>query len=442
MSRPTRSTILEFGAATLLFAAISVVSKYGQTITLVRYWDSDEYYWMTYNMATHQPIRASAPWVYRILIPWLASFPSRYLLARGYPYHVLTYPYYVINVTAALVTAFLLIVWLKKYVESRGIRLLVVALFLAEWHGPARFVYFYPMYVDPPFIVFLFGGLMLIDSNREDAPERISPLLTLVCMLGTFCRESMILIPLTFIVAHNPWTAGPRGWHWRRDLPSVAAPLVASVLALAFAHAAVSPKSPYSSAEAALTMSRQKPVFTWVLAWFFTFGPGVVAVICTDWKGALAFLRQRPDLAFYLSACGLFGFFGGTDTERVLFWALPVVYLLAARAAERQWTAHTSRLLLTVLALAQVISERTLWPIPDVLTSPTAFRDLGSAGARLHAALNRVIVMDDYYWNLWSFFGSRRWHALLLAYDLLFVAAIVAWTRRRVESARNQDFPV
>jgi hypothetical protein len=189
-------------------------------------------------------------------------------------------------------------------------------------------------------------------------------------------------------------------------------------------------------------MSRQKPVFTWVLAWFFTFGPGVVAVICTDWKGALAFLRQRPDLAFYLSACGLFGFFGGTDTERVLFWALPVVYLLAARAAERQWTAHTSRLLLTVLALAQVISERTLWPIPDVLTSPTAFRDLGSAGARLHAALNRVIVMDDYYWNLWSFFGSRRWHALLLAYDLLFVAAIVAWTRRRVESARNQDFPV
>ena len=434
MSRPTRSTILEFGVATLLFTLISVLSWYAQKITLIRFWDSDEYYWMTYNMATHQPVRASAPWVYRILIPWLASFPFRYLLTRGYPYSVIAYPYYAINVTAALVTTYLLIVWLRKFVESRSVRLLVVALFLAEWHGPARFVHFYPIYVDPPFMVFLLGGLMLIDNSREDAPERISPLLTLICVLGTLCRETMILIPLTFIVAHNPFTAGPRGWNWRRDLPPVGAPLVSSLLALAFAHVVVAPKSPYSATEAVLRMSRQKPVFTWALAWFITFGPGVVAVICADGKGALQFLKHRPHLAFYLSACGLLGFFGGTDTERVLFWALPVVYVLAARAAEQRWTILKSGLLLTVLGLAQGVSERVLWSIPDVLTSPTAFRDAGSLRPSVFAALNRTIVMDDYYWNLWSFFGSRRWHALLLAYDVLFVVAIVAWTRRRAES--------
>ena len=160
----------------------------------------------------------------------------------------------------------------------------------------------------------------------------------------------------------------------------------------------------------------------------------VVAVICADGKGALQFLKHRPHLAFYLSACGLLGFFGGTDTERVLFWALPVVYVLAARAAEQRWTILKSGLLLTVLGLAQGVSERVLWSIPDVLTSPTAFRDAGSLRPSVFAALNRTIVMDDYYWNLWSFFGSRRWHALLLAYDVLFVVAIVAWTRRRAES--------
>ena len=38
--------------------------------------------------------------------------------------------------------------------------------------------------------------------------------------------------------------------------------------------------------------------------------------------------------------------------------------------------------------------------------------------------------MDDCYSNLWSFFGSRPWHALLLAYDVIFVAGIVVWMRR------------
>ena len=429
-----RSTIRECGIATLLFAAISAASLYAQKITLIRYWDSDEYYWMTYDMATHQPILASAPWVYRVLIPWLASLPTRYFLARGYSYTVIAYPYYVVNVAAALVATWLLIVWLRRFVESRGIRLIVVALFLCAWHGPARFVYFYPMYVDPPFIVCLLGGLVLIEASRQQGPARISPLLTAVCVLGTLCRESMILIALTFIVARNPWSAGPRSWRWRRDLPAVGAPLAASLLALGLAHAVVSPKFPYSATDAALLMIRQKPAFTWVLAWFITFGPAVVALIAVDWRGALDWLRQRPEFAFYLAACGALGFIGGTDTERLLFWALPIVFALAARAMERHRYVLTNASLAATLVLSQIVSARLLWPIPDVLTSETALRDVPSLGGRVYAALNRVVVIDDYYWNLWSYFGSRPWHALLLAYDVIFVIAIVAWTRRRAKS--------
>jgi len=440
MARPTRSTLFEIGAAILLFTVVSVATLYQQKITLIRYWDSDEYYWMTYNMATRQPIRASAPWVYRIGVPWVASLPFRYLLTRGYPYWTIKYPYYIMNVSAALATTLLLIVWLRRFVDSVVIRLLVVLMFLVEWHGPVRFVYFYPVYVDPVFIVFLLGGLMLIEHSRGHSPGRVSPLLAVVCALGTLCRESMIVVALAFIVAHNPFSA-PTRTAWRRDLVAAAAPLVASLLAIVFAHAIVTPKAPYSATAEALRVSTEKPLFTWALAWFLTFGPGVAAVIAYDGRAALQFLRQRPYLAFYLIACGLLGFAGGTDTERVLFWALPVVYVLAARAVERDWPVLKSGPLPIVLLAAQMISARVLWPIPDVLTSPMAFGDVTRLGPRVYSALNRVVVIDDYYWNLWSYFGSRRWHALLLAYDVAFAIAIVVWMRWRATGSIRSACP-
>jgi hypothetical protein len=430
MERPARSAFGELAVATLLFAIVSLASWPLQKITLIRYWDSDEYYWMTYNLATGQPIRASAPWVYRIGVPWLASIPSRVLLRIGYPYYTLAYPYYVINIASALATAWLLILWLRRFTASPAVRLLMVALFLVAWHGPARFVYFYPMYVDSPFILCLLAGLLIVDDSRRGSLARASLLLTALSFAGTFCRESMILIPLTFIVAHNP-LAPAASARRMRDAFWLLLPLVASIAALVATHVLASPKAPYSTLDAALLVIRQKPAFTWALAWFITFGPAVAAVIWFDRARARDWLRERPELAFYLAACGVLGFIGGTDTERLLFWALPVVYTLAARAIERHRAVLAGGALAAVLIASQLVSARVFWPIPDVLTSPTALRDVPSFGARVYAALNRIVVMDDYYWNLWSFFGSRPWHAVLLAYDLVFVAGVVWWMGRR-----------
>jgi hypothetical protein len=431
MERPSRPAFGEFLAATLLFAIVSLVSWHFQKIRLIRYWDSDEYYWMTYNFATGQPIRASAPWVYRVGVPWLASIPSRFLLRGGYPYYTLAYPYYAINAAAALATVWLLIVWLRRFVESPAVRLVVVALFVAAWHGPVRFLYFYPMYVDPPFILFLLVGLLLIDLTRERPIAYAALLLTVVAVAGTLCRESMILIPLTFIVARSPWASPGRAARSFGDTVCLLVPLAAALLTLQFTHRITAPKASYSTVDGVLTVVRQKPVFTWVLAWFITFGPAVVAVIGFDWRRAVDWLRDRPELAFYMTACGVVGFIGGTDTERLLFWALPVVYVLTARAMERHQAVLSGGALAAMLVLSQVVSARLLWPIPDVLTSPTALRDVPSLGGRIYAALNRVIVMDDYYWNLWSFFGSRPWHAALLVYDVLFVALLLFLMRQR-----------
>ena len=67
-----------------IFAFFTCVSAYTQQITLIRFWDSDHYYWTTYYFATHHPVTAAAPYVYRIGLPWLVSFANPYRFGEVY----------------------------------------------------------------------------------------------------------------------------------------------------------------------------------------------------------------------------------------------------------------------------------------------------------------------------------------------------------------------
>ena len=50
---------------------------------------------------------------------------------------------------------------------------------------------------------------------------------------------------------------------------------------------------------------------------------------------------------------------------------------------------------------------------------------------KIVSAMNRLFVMNDFYWNLWSNFGSRPFHLLRLACYAAFSALIIAWLRAR-----------
>ena len=421
---------LEFGAVSLIFAAVTLLSAYLQAARPLLFGDAKEYYGMAQQFGAGLPFAmAEAPFVYRIATPWLAGFATRPLI-----YDVV--PFFVINITSAFVIALLLLVWLRQFVASPAVRLLLVTMFLAEWHGPARFVYFYPIYVDPLFIVFLMAGLLLVVRTRLQPPERVAPVLALVVFLGTLSRESMVVVALAFIACHNAFTAGSRNWR-PRDAVWAIVPLLAALLALAYTRAVGFPTAPYSPLSEPLSMLHKKPVFTWVLAYFFTFGPAALALIAADGRRAIEFLRSRPELAVYLVSCGILSFFGGTDTERIACWGAPVVYLLVGRAIERHWTALRSVPLVAVLVGAQVVSERILWPIPSTYYIVKAFTDFDSRLAQLYDAVNRLIVIDTHYANLWSYFGSRPWHALLLAYDISFVVVVALWIRARASRLRT-----
>jgi hypothetical protein len=408
---------LELLAASGAFAAVSVFSAHLQQFTPVPFADAEEYLDMTRQYeAGARIVHASAPFVYRVATPWLASLGS----------------YYLVNIAAALAATLLLVVWLRRHVETRFARLFTIVLFLATWIGPARFVYFTPVYVDPLFIALSMAGVLLVDATRDWLAMRAGWLVAALVFVGTFSRETMVLVALAFAALHTPWTARAR---WRfRDAIAAVIPFVAAAAAELIVRRLAMPTETYSAAGQLLTLARQKPFFTWVLSWFFVFGPGVVALIAIDGRRSAAWLRSRPHLVAFLAGCGMLAFVGGTDTERITLWSAPVVYALAGRAIDHCRRVWTKPALALVLGAAQLVSSRLLWPVPSNGYVVTEFAGEAGRGQVLDL-INRLVVIDTHYGNLWSYWGSRTWHAIVLAYDLVFVAIVVWFARDMMKSA-------
>lgn len=414
----------------LVFAAVSAFSAHIQTATTqpfgAKYLEMARQY-----RAGARIVHAPAPWVFRIATPWLASFAS--------PSDEAT-PFYVINITSALTATILLWVWLRRFVGSFVVQLLLVSSFIAVWVGPARFVYFTPAYVDPLFIVFMLAGILFVDATRDHPPGRGAGLLAILVFLGTLSRESMGIVALAFAVAHGPFAALRMGR--LRDAFWASLPLAAALAALVFISRVAIPSEPYTLSSMPLKVIREKPLYTSALSWFFAFGPAVVALVAADGSGAFEFLRGEPHLAVYLAGCVLLSYFGGVDDERVSLWAAPVVYVLAGHAIGRYKHALRSVLLVTVLAVAQIVSARLLWPIPVQGTDVAPLSGTGSIRDWVFDLLNRLIVVDTHYGNLWSFWGSRRLHLVLFAYDVAFVLLIVTWMRVLERHACTGDVPL
>src|SRR5947208_16694825 len=110
---------------------------------------------------------------------------------------------------------------------------------------------------------------------------------------------------------------------------------------------------------------------------------------------------------------------------------MPILYVLVAAAIERNTAVLSRAALAATLACAQAISERIFWPVPDPGSAVASWHELPTLAAKTYSVLNRLFVVDDFHWNLWSNFGSRPFHLLLLGLYVAFSAAVVAWMRSR-----------
>jgi hypothetical protein len=410
----------ELPLALAIVAVTALWARQIQGFQVFRYWDSDEYFRMAQQFAAGEPVSAAAPYVYRVLTPWVVARCCADDLQQGF---LLT------NLAAGAALALLLVFWLRRFVDSAAIRLLMVAAYAMQWHAPVRFSFYYPGYVDPLFQVFLVAALLVGDHFVSRPTFGVGVLYVLLIALGSLARETMLLAPLAGLVAAIVV--------WRRHGVTPAlwflAAMAAGLLSYLTVQSLTSARGGYSFVEALLTALATKPVEALPLSWFIAFGP-MLAIVAYDWRATLAFLRERPDLATVLAACLVLGYTGGTDTERFVFWAMPVTYLLIARSIERHRAILAAPGVALLVVAGQVISERVLWPVPNPGSAVTPLSDVAGLPASIYAVANRVFVIDDFHWNLWSTFGSRPFHLVQLAFYLGLSAAIIAAMRRRAAS--------
>ena len=391
-------------------------------------------------------VSVSAPFVYRIATPWLAARADQFVSPAlplwlgspmvGYTGVTGAPGFYAVNILGSFAALMLLVSYLRLFVSSATTRLLLLTFWMIQWHTPVRYTYFAPVNVEPLFLVCVLLALLVIERLPALSAERAALVVSAIVFAGTFVRESMLLLAVVFAIRYA------QAWKfesWRHRILS-AFPLLAGLVAVVVTTRFLAVPSTPSSPIAILSETiRAKSIFGWILGWFFTFGPAAIAVLVSVFPDLRAFLRQRPWLLAYLAGCAVLAYIGGTDTERILGWAFPIVLVLLGQALERQrglW--HRNPALVVFLVASVLVSSRIFWPIPWQAEIQTPFQDLGFDWTSLMVLLDKVFVIENYYANLWSHFGSRPIHAAILVADIFLTAIVVTLLRR---SARERIAP-
>jgi hypothetical protein len=362
--------------------------------------DAARYFAMAAQARDGARMTAIQPFAHRPGTPLLAAAVS---VASGWEIEA---AFKRVNIAANLVTVVLLRMFLQRHVAGTFARLFVLTFFMIEPHSPVRLVYAYPVYVDPIALTALVAGLLAIDRFTSHPSRANAALLTIIVGMGAAFRETTIVIGVALLA---------NGTNWRRA--SAWLPVIAGIIALAVVDSLVAATgSGYSMAAEAWRFARDKSLLTYMLAWLMVFGP-MLAAPFFYWHRSAHLLTKNRALLIYMMAFAILAWIGGTDTERLLVFASPVIYLLVANAIGWSRIAPLS-LATACLVLMQAASAR------------------GFASIRGPGELLTAVERSAAYQNLWTEFSPPR---LLMIYWLgygLMTIVVMAWLQRRRDSAR------
>ncbi len=388
-----------------------------------RGWDGATYYQVAQQLAAGIRPLAEAPFVYRLGTPALVALLTPNDLMLGFV---------LVNAAANALTAMLVYLWLRRFIANPWIRLGLFASFVLMWHGPVRFFHFYPVSAEHLTYAVNVIGLLVAYSFRDRISWRLVGALSVLAAVGVAIRETGLLAAAALPFLRNPLRL-------ERRVPRVAAllfvPVVVGIAALVLVHSAASQTNSYSFVSAITFRFAEKNPLVYILGWWSAYGP-LLVVPLVAWRRSLAFLMSNQMLAAFLGACAVLGWVGGQDTERYVFWAAPIVYLVIADALP-DVLAGASRWVLAVFVGMQALAERVGLQIPQPSTLDPEL--LSRDRTFDHLMLLTPIGGNVDYFDLWSYWMPRLAKTVLLAEYaglLIVVAALVYWRSARARARR------
>lgn len=351
---------VELALAVVLFAAVNVAMLAAQERVGVNGgagWDGSHYAEMAAQVADGGVPSEAAPFVFRVAVPALVG-----LLAPSDPLQ----GFLAVNVVANLVTTILLVSVLRGFVGSWSIRLLLLSLFLVTWSSPVRMVYYEPASLDAWFVAAACANVLALRAWRSRAGWASGTLVLLGVGMATAVREAGLLFAFAplFVL---PNAQGRAAAHAANARLAAAAACVGLGVLLA-SHLAVRVEaSGYSFVLSALHWAFTKSIVTYLLSWVTAFGP-ILLLPVLAWRRTLAVLRANPELAYVLSAIALLAFIGGLQTERFVYWSMPIVAILGGVALEAYAVPLVRTGAAVVAGAAQAFASRVFWTLPDYPT--------------------------------------------------------------------------
>jgi hypothetical protein len=427
-TRPRLLIELLFAAALFLLADLAIAAT--QPLIAVnggKGYDGVSYYTVAEQLVAGTRPTEEAPFVYRLGTPFLAATIAPRDLIAGFT---------IVNAAANALTAMVFFLWLRPFVPDARIRLVLLASFVLMWHGPIRFFHFYPVSAEHLTYAVNMVGLAGAYALRDRISLRLVGLLALLAVVGAVIRETALLASAALPFVRNPLRFAGR-------VPTAPillfVPIAAGAIALVAVHSAAAQTNSFGFTQAIVVWVTEKSPLVYALGWWIGYGPLLALPIIT-WRRSLAFLAANQLLAAFLAACAVLGWVGGQDTERYVFWAAPVVFVLIGRAIP-EIVALGSRAVVVVVFAAQAVAERVALVIPQPAEFDPVILDRDRHVDFL-VALTPLGSRVEYF-DLWSFWMPRLAKVILLGeYVALFVLIAGAIALRTARTRRGGSAPM
>jgi hypothetical protein len=383
------------------------------------------YYRVAYQFSKGMKASSEAPFVYRIGTPFLVAVFFKDNLLYGFK---------VINIIANVLAVILFVFWLRLFLNDWRIRTLLVVLFITQWHGPVRFTYYDPTYTDPWLFVFLLIGLIAIQKIKSRPGLLAVGILGLISFIGVIFREVVLIIPIALAFSMNPIPLGQEmlfsssisraAKFIKRIYYPFLFPFLLGIAGFLVTRLVASQYNDYSFTKTALDWVYDKQLPTYIHAYFITYGPLLILAVYS-WRSLFRFLRENQYMLVFLVGFMVLAWIGGSDTERFLYWAMPVVYLLIGIAIQENTALLKSPWLILFLVGTTICAQRLFWIVPDY---PNTFIT--------PVPILSILSNKFQYLDLWSWFAARTVQEISLAEYVFLSVILLVWLRLRSNRIR------